>query len=64
MINICRLHLQPFMNSHFHFLIIVEMVTSCVLPQWSKQSVGQSVTSSLNKCNNHFTALCGLAVLS
>jgi hypothetical protein len=37
MVEIRLLHVQPFMNSHFHFFITVELATSQVLLQRLKQ---------------------------
>jgi len=48
-VEIRRLHSQPVMNSHFHF-IIVELVSPHVLPQWPPKIGWMIQKFSLNSC--------------
>jgi len=59
------LHLHSFMNSHFHFLVIVKSPTSQVFFQWHRQFSKWSRSSQRNNYDNScaWYALCGVALL-
>jgi hypothetical protein len=62
MVEIGLLRSQPFMNSHFHFLIIVKLAVPKVLHQWPKISFPKSVPSP--KFTSIRDMFCQLAQLS